>query len=57
MLSADAKANVKQDIKKLVTVFYTFLQEILLVLEMQCNKGMYFPFNFAWYSVELDIFC
>ena len=50
MLSADAKANVKQEIKELVTVLYTFLKEILLVPEMQCREGMCFPFNFAWYS-------
>ena len=42
MTSADVKANVKQQVKKLVAVYYKFLKEAPSELETQCKKGMQF---------------
>ena len=41
--------------KDLVAVSYKFLQVVPTKLEIQCNKGMYFSFNFGWNSIHLDI--
>ena len=46
-ISSDVKAHVKQD--------KNFLKEVPLRLEIQCKTGMYLSFNFAWYSIKLDI--
>ena len=46
MVSCDVKAHVKQQDKDI---------EVPLRLEIQCKSGMYFSFNFAWYSIKLDI--
>ena len=57
MISADAKGDVKQQTK---TGSYTsnFLLEVPSSKhEIQCIAGMYFSFNFAWYSIQLDIVC
>ena len=35
------------EINDLVTVSYKFLQEVPSKLEIQCEKGMYFSFDFA----------
>ena len=45
MISADFKANIKQEIKKLVAASKKFLQEIPSKLETQCKKGVHFLFN------------
>ena len=42
MISADVKANVKQEIKELVAVSYKCLQEVPSELEVQCKKYMVF---------------
>ena len=47
MISADFKANIKQEIKKLVAASKKFLQEIPSKLETQCKKGNTF------YSIRL----
>ena len=54
--STDLKADVKQqEIKELVAVSCNFLQEVPSKLDIQCKTGMHFSFNFAWYSIKLDI--
>ena len=56
MISADVKANIKQqEIKDLVAVSEKFLLEVPSKLEMQCKNGVYFSFDFVWYSIHLDI--
>ena len=47
MISADVKADVKQEIKELVAIFYNFLKGPSK-LEIQCRKSVYFLFNFIW---------
>ena len=54
MISADVKADVKQEIKELVAIFYNFL-EGPSKLEIQCRKSVYFLFNFIWYSIHFGI--
>ena len=45
MISAGVKTNIKQqqEIKDLVAVSYKFLEK----------KGLYFSFDFGWYSIHL----
>ena len=57
MVSADVKANIKHEIKKLVAVSYTFLYEVPTKLEIQFKKGIHFSFKFGWYSIQLEIVC
>ena len=38
-------------------IMYKFFQEVPSKLEIQCKKGMYFSFDFGWYSVHLDRYC
>ena len=39
----------------MVAVSYNFL--LPSKLEIQSKKGMYFSFDFGWYSIHFDIFC
>ena len=56
MISPDAKADAKQqEINRLVAVSNNFLQEAFSKLEIKCQAGVYFLFNFGWYSIQLDI--
>ena len=56
MIPADVKATVKQqEIKEQVAASFKFLSEVPSKLEIQCKKGMYFSFNFGWYSIRLDL--
>ena len=56
MISADAKSNIKQqEIKDLVAASYKLLQEVPSKLHIQCKKGVYFSFDFGWYSIQLYI--
>ena len=34
---------------------YKFLKEVPLKVGIKCKKGMYFSFDFVWYSIHLDI--
>ena len=64
-MSADVKADVKQQeikeegegggIQELVAVSRNFLKGIPSKLEIQCRTGVYFSFNFAWNSIQLDL--
>ena len=45
-----------QETKKLVAVYYNFLQEALSELEIKYNAGVYFSFNFGCYTIKLNIF-
>ena len=51
MMSADVKANIKQEIRS-SGLFY---KEVPSKLEIQYKKQMYFSFDFGWYSVRLGI--
>ena len=55
MISPDVKADVKQKIKELVTFYKKYL--FTRKLEIQCKTDMYLLFNFAWYSIQLNIVC
>ena len=56
MISADVKSNIKQqEIKDLVAASYKLLQEVPSKLQIQCKKGVYFSFDFGWYSIQLYI--
>ena len=58
MISADVKSNIKQkDIKDAVAASYKLLQEVPSKLQIQCKKGIYFSFDFGWYSINLDFVC
>ena len=49
------KANIKQqEIKDIAAVSYNFLYE---VPKKQCKKENYFPLDFGWYSIHLDVVC
>ena len=45
----------KNEIKDLVSVCNNILHEVPSKLEIQCKKGMYFLFDFCWYSIHFDI--
>ena len=46
MIFADVKADVKQqEIEELVVALPS-------KFEMQCETGVYFSFNFTWYSIS-----
>ena len=52
------QANIKQqEIKDQVAVLYRFFLEVPSKHEIQCKKGVYFPFEFGCYSysIHLDI--
>ena len=50
MISPDARADVKQqEIKELVAVSYNVLWEALSKLEIKCQAGVCFLFDFGWY--------
>ena len=51
MISVDVKADVKQKIKELVAIFKEYLQNLKYNVKQVC----FFHFNFAWYSIQLDI--
>ena len=54
MISADVKADAKQqEIKELVAISCNF--KVRSKLEWQCKTGMYFSFNFAWYTTNLTL--
>ena len=42
-------------IQELVAVSRNFLKGIPSKLEIQCRAGVYFSFNFAWNSIQLDL--
>ena len=44
-----------RDKRSVVAISFKFLQELPSKLEIQCKKGMYFSFDFAWYFINLDI--
>ena len=54
MISADVTANkhnnTEQEIKDLVVVSSSFLQEVTTKLEIVCKNGMDFSFDFGQYS-------
>ena len=53
MVSANVKADIKkQEIKYLVAYLTNVYKNYL---EIQYKKGLYFSFNFGWYSIHLDI--
>ena len=53
MVSANVKADInKQEIKYLVAYLTNVYKNYL---EIQDKKGLYFSFNFGWYSIHLDI--
>ena len=52
------KANIKQqEIKDIAAVSYNFLYEVPSKLKKQCKKENYFPLDFGWYSIHLDVVC
>ena len=54
-MSADVKANIKQQkIKDLVTYLTNFYKKYLQNIS-KCKKRLYFSFDFGWYSIHLDI--
>ena len=54
MISADVKPNIKQqEIKDLVAASYKLLEEVPSKLQIN-KKGVYFSFDFGWYSIHLD---
>ena len=58
MISADVKADVKQQQTKTGSYTSNFLSEVPPSnLEMQCRTDVYFSFHFAWYSIQLDTVC
>ena len=53
MVAANVKADIKkQEIKDLVAYLTNVYKNYL---EIQYKKGLYFSFNFGWYSIHLDI--
>ena len=38
-----------------MAVYFKFLQELPVKLEIQCKKGMYISFDFGWYFINVDI--
>ena len=58
MISADVKADAKQQQTKTGSCTSSFLSEVPpSKLEMQCRTDVYFSFNFALHSIQLDIVC
>ena len=58
MISADVKADAKQEQTKTGSCTSSFLSEVPpSKLEMQCRTDVYFSFNFALHSIQLDIVC
>ena len=56
MMSADVKANIKQQKIKDLVVYCTILcKNYLQNLKYNVNRGVYIPFDFGWYSIHLDI--
>ena len=55
MISADVKANVKQQEIKLFAILFKFSSEAPSKLEIQSKNCVHFSFNFGWYSIQLDI--
>ena len=41
----------------MMAVSYKFSEEVPSKLEMQCKKGIYFSFDFGWYTIQVDIIC
>ena len=40
-----------------MAVSHRLLYKVPSKLEIQCKEGVYFSFNFGWYSIPLDIVC
>ena len=55
MVSTNIKNDVKQEIKELVGVSYTFSQMYLLKIQIQYKTGLYFSFNLDWHSIQFDL--
>ena len=55
MISADVKANKNNKQIKDLALPYKFLNDVTSKLEIQYERGMYFSFDFGWYSVHFDI--
>ena len=55
MISAEVKADIKQEIKELVAISCNFLYKVPSKLEIQSKTGVYFSFKFVWYSNQLDV--
>ena len=58
MISSNVKANVKQQQTKDLAVvpFFFFFKKVPSKLEIQCKKGVYFLFDFGWYSIQWLVF-
>ena len=54
MTSADVKANKNNKKTKDLALSYNFFQDVPLKLEIQYERGMYFSFDFGWYSIHFD---
>ena len=54
MIYTNIKADVKQEIKELVAIYYNFSQKYLLKIEIQYKAGFYFSFNLGWHSIQFD---
>ena len=54
MRSTDVKANKNKKKIKDLALSYKFLQDVPSKLEMQYERGMYFSFDFGWYSIHFD---
>ena len=53
---ADVKTDAKQqEIKELVALSWNVLQEVPSKREILWKTGVYFSFQFTWYSIQLDI--
>ena len=49
-MTSDVKANLNNNRSG-----GSILKEVPSRIEIHCNKGMYFSFEFDWYSIHLDI--
>ena len=54
-MSADVKANIKQQEIKDLVAYLTNVYELPVKLEIQYKKRVYFLFDFTWHSIHLDI--
>ena len=54
MISADIKADAKQEIKELVAASYNVSQKYL---DVQVKTDLYFRLDLGRYSIQFDIVC
>ena len=56
MISADVKYKTTRNKRYSGCIHsnYKLLDEVPSKLQIQCKKGVYFSFDFGWYSIHLD---